>query len=88
MVIDSAAANERFELLFDPQTSGGLLFGIEPGRAEEALAFLHLAGDLQAAIVGKVAAPRPDGALIEAVSVAGQVLNDQVSGEPPEPSEP
>jgi selenide,water dikinase len=74
MVIDSAAAaSERFQLLFDPQTSGGLLLGIEPGRAEEAVAFLHLAGDLQAAIVGKVAAPRPDGALIEVVPGEGQV---------------
>jgi selenide,water dikinase len=89
MVIDSeAAASERFELLFDPQTSGGLLFGIESGRAEEALAFLHLAGDLQAAIVGKVAAPRPDGALIEVVPGGVLVLKNQVSGEPPEPLEP
>jgi selenide,water dikinase len=41
-------------LLFDPQTSGGLLFGVVPERAEAALAALHEAGDLGAAAIGEV----------------------------------
>lgn len=53
----------RFELLFDPQTSGGLLFGIRPERAEETLERLAAAGDT-AAIVGEVGAARDDGKLI------------------------
>ena len=43
----------RTALLIDPQTSGGLLAGIAPSRAEACLAALHAAG-LQAAVVGAV----------------------------------
>jgi selenide,water dikinase len=43
-------------LLFDPQTSGGLLFGMAAAHAEAALAALREAGDAEAAVIGHVAA--------------------------------
>jgi selenide,water dikinase len=46
-------------LLFDPQTSGGLLFGVAAERADAAVAALHAAGDEVAAVVGSVAAGPP-----------------------------
>jgi selenide,water dikinase len=67
--IDAAAAGHpAIEALFDPQTSGGLLFGVAPERAAEALARLRTAGDLGAATIGEVTPPRPDGALFEVVA--------------------
>jgi selenide,water dikinase len=41
-------------LLFDPQTSGGLLFGVAEERADAAVAALHEAGDPGAAAIGHV----------------------------------
>src|SRR5262245_27054891 len=67
----AAAARPSVEVLFDPQTSGGLLFRIEPGRARETLERIHHAGDASAAIIGHVTAPHPDGALFEVVSSKG-----------------
>ena len=43
-------------LLFDPQTSGGLLFGVAAERAEAAVAALREAGDAAAAAIGHVVA--------------------------------
>ena len=57
------------DLLFDPQTSGGLLFGVSAERGETALAALRRAGDTRAAVIGEVTDPRGDGALF-AVSAA------------------
>lgn len=48
------------ELLFDPQTSGGLLIAFSPERADEALAALHRGGDPRAARIGSVL-PRAEG---------------------------
>jgi selenide,water dikinase len=50
----------RRDLLFDPQTSGGLLAGVAPQRAAACIAALHEAGDLAAAIVGCAAARAGD----------------------------
>jgi hypothetical protein len=46
-------------LLFDPQTSGGLLFGVPAERADAAVAVLHDAGELGAAAIGRVVAGPP-----------------------------
>ncbi len=55
-----AAADSAFELLFDPQTSGGLVFGVAPERSAEAVAALQDAGDARAAAIGSLRAPGPD----------------------------
>ena len=58
--VDPAAARDvRQEILFDPQTSGGLVLALPAERGEEAIARLHEAGDADAAIVGHVL---PEGA--------------------------
>jgi selenide,water dikinase len=41
-------------LLFDPQTSGGLLVGIDPARASGFLRALVDAGDTSASIIGEI----------------------------------
>ncbi len=42
------------QLLFDPQTSGGLLFSVSPAAAEEAVEALRAAGDAGAGVVGRL----------------------------------
>ncbi len=61
--LDPGVGGPELELLFDPQTSGGLLFDVAPERVPEALAALRAAGDRRAAVV---AATRP--------ALAGQPL--------------
>jgi selenide,water dikinase len=47
------------DILFDPQTAGGLLIALPPAAAESLLPRLHAAGIAEAALVGEVvAAPR------------------------------
>ena len=60
-------ADDR-ELLFDPQTSGGLLFGVAPQRAAEAVAALRAAGDRAAAVIGASRRARSDGIAFEVVA--------------------
>jgi selenide,water dikinase len=68
MWVDEATARRpALDLLFDPQTSGGLLLGIPAERGEPLLRALREVGDTRAAVIGVVAPPRPDGALIEVV---------------------
>lgn len=66
-IAPDAAADPRLELLFDPQTAGGLLFAVAVEKAEEAVARLRAAGYPQAAVVGEVTTGRADGALAEVV---------------------
>lgn len=47
------------QLLFDPQTSGGLIIAVPGGQAEAALTALHAAGVTHAAIIGEVTAGEP-----------------------------
>jgi selenide,water dikinase len=63
----AAAPDPRpvFELLFDPQTSGGLLFALPAERADAALAALDRAGGRGAARIGRIAAARDDGAWLQ-----------------------
>jgi selenide, water dikinase len=50
-LLAGAGADARIALLVDPQTSGGLLAGIAPERADACIAVLHKAG-IPAAIIG------------------------------------
>jgi selenide,water dikinase len=63
-----AARRPALDLLFDPQTSGGLLLGVASERSEALLDALRAGGDVAAAVIGVVAAPRSDGALIQVVA--------------------
>jgi len=58
---------EDRELCFDPQTSGGLLFGVDAARAADAVRALREAGDRAAAVIGGVASPRADRVAIELI---------------------
>ncbi len=60
-------SDPRLDLVFDPQTSGGLLFGVPADRASRALETLHEAGDRGAEAIGCVAPAREDRALFEVV---------------------
>jgi selenide,water dikinase len=60
-----AAARPELDVVFDPQTSGGLLFGIAEPRAAEAVARLRAGGDVEAARIGSVAASGEETAPIE-----------------------
>jgi selenide,water dikinase len=64
-IAPEALAHPRLPLLFDPQTSGGLVFGLSHERAPLALERLHAAGDDAATIIGSVAPARSDGSPIE-----------------------
>jgi selenide,water dikinase len=59
LAADAAGRDPAFELLFDPQTSGGLVFGVPAGRSAEALRSLHRAGDARAAVIGRLRAADP-----------------------------
>ena len=58
----SATRHPKVELLFDPQTSGGLLFGLPEAKVAAALS------ELQATVIGEVVENRPDEASIEVVA--------------------
>jgi len=69
MLIEPAAARRpALDLLFDPQTSGGLLLGVPADRSHAMLRAVREAGDGAAAVIGLVSAPRADGALIQVVA--------------------
>lgn len=52
--LDGSVDEVTLRLVADPQTSGGLLFGVDPDRAGEALTELHRAGLDAAAVIGEV----------------------------------
>jgi len=60
--VESGAQVPELEALFDPQTSGGLLIGAAGERAELLVAALREAGELDAAVIGRIRAP--DGILL------------------------
>jgi selenide,water dikinase len=68
---DAVGRDPALELLFDPQTSGGLLFGVESDRVDEVLEALRLAGDGEAKEIGCVTASRSDRALFEVAARGG-----------------
>ena len=61
--VDQSARRVVLELIFDPQTAGGLLFGVAPEDAQRLVTALRDAGEAQAAVIGEVVPPREDGAL-------------------------
>jgi selenide, water dikinase len=56
VTLKAAADTNRSNLLYDPQTSGGLLISVAPEQAQALCDALSAAGDLQAEIIGKVIA--------------------------------
>jgi selenide,water dikinase len=54
---------EEEELLFDPQTSGGLVLSIPQNQADACLKELQDNGVESAAIIGQVVGPHPTGKL-------------------------
>ena len=60
-------APEHLDLLFDPQTSGGLLFGVPAQNADSLLEALREAGYSRAAIIGDIMPRRANGSAIKVV---------------------
>ncbi len=58
------AEHPNFPLLFDPQTSGGLLAGVAETKAESCLAALQAAGYPEAAIIGHILTGPPEAPLL------------------------
>jgi len=56
----------QMDILFDPQTSGGLLISVADDKAQQMLTALHKAGVTKAAIVGQVTADSKNMIVVEA----------------------
>lgn len=74
--IGTTDQNTRTRLLFDPQTSGGLLAGLSPDRAEDCIADLRRYG-IEAAVIGMV----ESGSAAVRFEFTGDVSNLIVSAE-------
>jgi len=51
--VDAKVDEHFLEVLFDAQTSGGLLFTVPPEKADEAIKKLHEGGDGEARVIGR-----------------------------------
>lgn len=63
ITLDSSVTAEISDLMFDPQTSGGLLLAVPSDRAQDLLDALGSHGVESAAVIGEVLNPDPNGAL-------------------------
>ena len=63
---EDAVQSNRFPLMFDPQTSGGLLASVPAAQADTCVEALHAAGFMAAAVVGEV---KPESEHLESVMV-------------------
>ena len=52
--LSADVSNQRFPALFDPQTSGGLLFSVPPDQTQDCLKTLHQNGVSKACVIGEV----------------------------------
>jgi selenide, water dikinase len=77
--LPTASANERFPLLFDPQTSGGLLASVPANHAASCLAALHSLGCTRAAIIGRVL---PRSGALEPITLAAQPFQQELPCRP------
>jgi selenide,water dikinase len=59
VAMDTGLATSDLELLFDPQTAGGLLLGVPAVACEALLEAIHSAGDSEASAIGVVRTPTP-----------------------------
>ncbi len=53
-VLSAEVSNQKFPALFDPQTSGGLLFSVPSDQTEACLKALHQNGMTKACVIGEV----------------------------------
>jgi selenide,water dikinase len=60
--------NSRYQLLFDPQTSGGLLASVSKDQADACLQQLHIAGYKDACIIAEISEPKNQLELIEIIT--------------------
>lgn len=58
--VDSGVSNLLMDILYDPQTSGGLLISLPPDQAEALLEALKREGDIHSSIIGEVVS-EPEG---------------------------
>jgi selenide,water dikinase len=64
VVPPALAGRPEIELLFDPQTAGGLVLAVDPARAGALVTRLHEAGETSAAAIGTIAERAPDAPLL------------------------
>jgi selenide,water dikinase len=53
-ILGADVNNQKFPALFDPQTSGGLLFSVQSDQADSCLKALHQNGVAKACVIGEV----------------------------------
>ena len=66
---EGVEAGAAYELLYDPQTAGGLLAAVPRDRAAACVAALREGGDLKAAVVGEVLSANDASAFPAAIEI-------------------
>ncbi|MCI0534825.1 MAG: selenide, water dikinase SelD, partial [Verrucomicrobiales bacterium] len=62
---EAGVRSDRYPVLFDPQTAGGLLGGVPEENAQACLSALRDGGDHEASIIGSVTSPEAEAGLIK-----------------------